>query len=69
MQIKAWIKAIRPPASSAAAIPHQLLPVNTVTRKPDTAPISIMPSTPRFIIPERSASISPEAANKSGVPA
>ena len=33
-----------------------------------TAPISIMPSTPRFNTPDRSASSSPSPASTSGVP-
>ncbi len=37
-------------------------------RKPITAPISIIPSTPRLSTPERSASSSPSAAKRSGVP-
>ncbi|CAB4731314.1 unannotated protein [freshwater metagenome] len=33
-----------------------------------TAPISIMPSTPRFSTPERSVSTPPSAENSNGVP-
>ena len=37
-------------------------------QKPITAPISIIPSTPRLRTPDRSASSSPSAAKRIGVP-
>ena len=61
-------RPISPPASIAAPRPSQALPVETVVEKPATAPISIIPSTPRFRTPARSAKISPIAANSSTVP-
>ena len=45
------------------------IPVVYATPKAETAPTDIMPSTPRFKIPARSAYISPSVPNKSGVPA
>ena len=44
------------------------LPVATAAEKPATAPMSIIPSTPRFRTPDRSAKISPMAANRMIVP-
>ena len=44
-------------------------PVSEVTAKPVTAPISIMPSTPRFSTPDFSTTSSPSAASSSGVAA
>ena len=35
--------------------------------KPPNAPINIIPSSPRFNTPERSAIVSPSAANMTGV--
>ena len=64
----AWTRLISPPASIAVARPSQALPVETAVEKPATAPISIIPSTPRFRTPDRSAKISPTAANSSTVP-
>ena len=40
-----------------------------VTAKPVTAPISIIPSTPRFSTPDFSTTSSPSAARSSGVDA
>ena len=39
-----------------------------IAQNPITAPTSIIPSTPRLSTPERSASSSPSAANRIGVP-
>ena len=63
----AWISAISAPATAATPIAAaRLAPVLACTRctvqKPMTAPISIIPSTPRLSTPERSASSSPSAA-------
>ena len=44
------------------------LPVCTPHQKAATAPMSIIPSTPRFITPDRSVMISPSAASRIGVP-
>ena len=59
---------MRPPASIARTSPSQGLPVETAVENPATAPMSIMPSTPRFRTPARSAKISPIAANSRTVP-
>ena len=42
-------------------------PVSTAIANPQIAPMIIMPSTPRFRTPERSATISPIAARRMGV--
>ena len=68
MVMKAWIWLSSPAASIATSTPSQGLPVATATLKALIAPISIMPSTPRFITPERSAKISPMVANSRTVP-
>ena len=52
----------------AATSPIHGLPVDRVAENPATAPISIIPSTPRFRTPARSAKISPIAAKSSTVP-
>ena len=57
----------RRPASRRRAPSHGL-PVATTVENPATAPISIIPSTPRFRTPARSAKISPIAANSRIVP-
>src|SRR5215218_10528108 len=57
------------PASSAPRSPIQALPVQFMTANPLSAPISIMPSTPRLRMPERSANVSPRAAYRMAVPA
>ncbi len=63
----AWIAAIAAPASAAASTARN----NTtgsepstfcVIQKPIAAPNSIIPSTPRFSTPDRSARSSPSAA-------
>src|SRR3954447_23025924 len=64
----AWRSARRPPTSIAAMTPIHGLPVDRVVEKPATAPMSIIPSTPRFRTPARSAKISPIAANRNTVP-
>ena len=50
-------------------MPSQAEPVVWATAKPATAPITIMPSTPRLRTPERSTTSSPSAAINSGVAA
>ena len=57
-----------PPASIAMITPSQGFPVEAATENPATAPISIIPSTPRFRTPDRSAKISPIAAKSRMVP-
>src|SRR5512136_2928218 len=52
----------------ATNTPSHGLPVWTATLKALIAPISIIPSTPRFITPDRSAKISPMVANNNTVP-
>ena len=64
----AWRRLRAAPASIAAATPSHGFPVATTVAKPATAPISIMPSTPRFTTPARSAKISPRAAKNRTVP-
>ena len=61
--------AISAPATAPVRMPSTALPVVTVIANAVTAPASIMPSTPRLSTPERSATSSPRAANKSGVAA
>ena len=73
MTRNAWISAIAAPASAAtrtAAVSTTAESPCTrwTAQKPITAPTSIIPSTPRLSTPERSASSSPSAANRSGVP-
>ncbi len=69
MLTKAWSRLINPPASIPARTPHHGEPVFRPKMKPVTAPISIIPSTPRFRIPDLSANISPIVAKSIGVPA
>ena len=57
------------PAPIAAATPRAADPVVYAAAKPATAPITIIPSTPRFSTPERSVTSSPIAASSSGVDA
>ena len=57
------------PAKVAAAIPTQAESVKWAAAKPHTAPITIIPSIPRFSTPERSTTNSPIAANNKGVDA
>jgi len=69
----AWIEdvasAARPPIVVASNRTIQSGPVMCCTlQKAVTAPISIIPSTPRLRTPERSARSSPTEANTSGVP-
>ncbi|CAB4672625.1 unannotated protein [freshwater metagenome] len=68
MQRNAWTAAKAPPAAMAPRIDNQGLCVASATKNAVTAPTSIMPSTPKFNTPERSASISPSAARVSGTP-
>src|SRR5690606_17870732 len=57
------------PTRMAANTPSQGEPVVCATAKPVTAPMIIMPSTPRLSTPERSTTSSPMAAMSSGVAA
>ena len=57
------------PTRTAANTPSQGEPVVMATPNPVTAPITIIPSTPRLRTPERSTTSSPIAAIKSGVAA
>jgi hypothetical protein len=57
------------PAAMAASTPSSGEPVTNAAPKPHTAPITIMPSTPRLSTPERSETSSPRAASNSGVAA
>ena len=68
MVITPWTRLSRPPASIATRTPSHGLPVATPVAKPATAPISIIPSTPRLRTPDRSAKISPIAAKSRMVP-
>ncbi len=69
METKAWITDINAEAMMAASSPSHGLPVVKVTIKAVTAPMAIMPSIPRFKIPDRSQITSPMVANSKGVPA
>ena len=53
----------------AANMPSHADPVSCATPKPATAPMIIMPSTPRLRTPERSTTSSPMAAISKGVAA
>ena len=55
------------PTQAAANTPNQMDPVENVNRNPVMAPISMMPSIPRFRTPARSDRISPRVANMIGV--
>jgi hypothetical protein len=57
------------PARRDAAMPVVSDPVSFIARNPETAPTSIIPSSPRLITPARSATVSPSAAKTSGVEA
>ncbi len=61
-----WLSS--PATSMATTTASQGLPSRVATLKALIAPISIMPSTPRFSTPARSAKISPIVANSSTVP-
>ena len=50
-------------------MPSQAEPVYCATANPVTAPMTIMPSTPRLSTPDRSTTSSPNAAMSSGVAA
>ena len=63
----AWISAIAAPATAATATAPASTAgpepgIRCTAQKPITAPTSIIPSTPRFRTPDRSASSSPSAA-------
>jgi hypothetical protein len=67
IETNAWISAVRPPATIAAASPsHHELSLSAA-RIAKNAPISIIPSSPMFTTPERSLNMPPIAANVSGV--
>ena len=55
MQTNACTIPMNPPAIMASIIARTGLAVRLATAKPASAPTSIMPSTPKFKIPERSA--------------
>src|SRR5712691_4847594 len=55
-----------PAASAPATTPSHREPVAWAVRNPANAPMSMLPSTPRFMIPERSVTSSPIAPNRSG---
>ena len=55
------------PPAAAPRMPSHGLKVETVTPKPQMAPISIMPSTPRLSTPAFSTTSSPSAASRIGV--
>src|SRR5690606_28324692 len=57
------------PTRMAAKTPSHGEPVVSATPKPVTAPMIIMPSTPRLSTPDRSTTSSPMAAISSGVAA
>src|SRR5690554_6822942 len=69
--------SVRKPNSSENSAPTTMAartsshgdPVVSATPKPVTAPMIIMPSTPRLSTPERSTTSSPTAARSSGVAA
>ncbi len=63
----AWIEATAMPATIAAAIAIQGLPVKWFTAAAANAPASISPSSAMLITPERSENIPPSAASRSGV--
>jgi hypothetical protein len=56
-------------AEDAGSAPIEGEPVMSAAAKPQTAPMIIMPSTPRLSTPERSTTSSPIAASSSGVAA
>ena len=63
------IADIPAPAMMPARIPRNALPVWCTVANATTAPTSIIPSTPRLSTPDFSVTISPMAANRSGVAA
>ena len=63
------IRLVADPTAAPQASPTHALPTSVVAQNPVTAPISIMPSTPKFMMPLRWVSISPVPASTSGVPA
>lgn len=63
----ACTRASRAAAATAAAKPSQGLWVWRPTANPVTAPTAIIPSTPRFMMPARSARISPSVPKSRGV--
>ena len=66
---RAKIAAIATPAKMPAAVPTKVDPVSSAPAKAQTAPMIIMPSTPRLSTPARSTTSSPDAASSSGVEA
>ena len=55
------------PTRAAASTPTHKEPLRRVTRNPVMAPMSMMPSIPRFSTPARSEIISPRVAKIMGV--
>lgn len=69
----AWSKAVSPAATMAASSARTMDAVPRLwlwmaAHVAATAPMSIIPSTPRLSTPARSVTISPRAASRSGVP-
>ena len=67
-----WVKTANSTDSKAPAIAAQIKPymgisVFTAKMKPMTAPVIIIPSTPRFKTPDFSTTASPIAARRTGV--
>jgi hypothetical protein len=67
--ISANAAASAAPAAMPASAPSTELPVAIAAAKPQDAPMTIIPSTPRLSTPERSTTSSPMAAMSSGVDA
>ena len=67
MEKNPWIMAKIPPASMAAITAAQMEPNEWAAATAVNAPISIIPSTPRFNTPDRSANISPMVAYSTAI--
>ena len=61
------IDAINAPHNAPATIPKYGFPSHKTTANPPTAPLNIIPSTPRFKIPLFSVISSPVAASNNGI--
>ena len=62
-----WMRASEPLTAIAASRPSARLPVAWAVANPLSAPINIIPSTPRFRTPPRSANTSPMVAKSTAV--